>query len=174
MLKEYEYFGRTYYVSDEGNVYNDKMKELKYKYRKETDYYKEVMLSGKQENGKRKRSSKKVHTLVGELFVEKPMSCERLEINHKDNDRKNANANNLEWVTHKQNIQHCIKQGRHKEADWSNSKNPKSKLTKEDVVKIRKLYDEGIGITEIYENLYKDSVTRESVYLIATRKTWKI
>lgn len=45
-----------------------------------------------------------VHALVAEYFLEKPESNEKLEINHKDENPLNNNVNNLEWVTHKENI----------------------------------------------------------------------
>ena len=45
-----------------------------------------------------------IHRLVAETFI--PNSKNRKEVNHKDFNRKNNNVENLEWVTHKENIQH--------------------------------------------------------------------
>ncbi len=52
-----------------------------------------------------------VHALVAKEFVEgyRP----GLEVNHIDYNRKNNSAENLEWVTHEENIQHTIKGHRH-------------------------------------------------------------
>lgn len=47
-----------------------------------------------------------VHRLVAEAFIEKPQIDEKLEVNHKDFNRINNKADNLEWVTHKQNMDH--------------------------------------------------------------------
>jgi hypothetical protein len=52
-----------------------------------------------------KRNNRKafyVHRLVAMAFIEKPENC--TEINHKDCDRKNNHVENLEWVTHQQNM----------------------------------------------------------------------
>jgi hypothetical protein len=55
-------------------------------------------------NGKYVRCS--VHRVVWEAF-NGPIK-DRLEINHKDLNRSNNNLNNLELVTHQQNLQHAI------------------------------------------------------------------
>lgn len=51
-----------------------------------------------------------VHRLVGLMFVKNPKN--KPSLNHKDNNRKNPAASNLEWATNKENIQYCAKQGR--------------------------------------------------------------
>lgn len=43
-----------------------------------------------------------LHRLVAELFVPNPNNLP--EVNHKDEDRGNPNADNLEWCSHKYNI----------------------------------------------------------------------
>jgi hypothetical protein len=53
-----------------------------------------------------KYTKKAVHRMVWETF-NGPISG-RLEINHKDLDRANNRLDNLELVTHQQNIQHAI------------------------------------------------------------------
>ena len=45
-----------------------------------------------------------VHRLVAEAFVPNPNKLS--EVNHIDENTKNNNACNLEWVTHKQNMNH--------------------------------------------------------------------
>ncbi len=53
-----------------------------------------------------KYNRKRVHRVVWEAF-NGPIP-ERLEINHKDLDRANNRLDNLELVTHQQNVQHAI------------------------------------------------------------------
>lgn len=48
--------------------------------------------------------SMSVHRLVAEAFI--PKTSDDLVVNHKDYNRKNNNANNLEWVTQKENLYH--------------------------------------------------------------------
>lgn len=49
-----------------------------------------------------------VHRLVIAYFSEVPKNYNKLQINHKDGNKKNNCIENLEWVTPKQNQQHRI------------------------------------------------------------------
>lgn len=53
--------------------------------------------------------SKLVHRLVAETFIPNPNNLP--QVNHKDGDRTNNNASNLEWVTASYNIQYREKHG---------------------------------------------------------------
>ena len=55
-------------------------------------------------NGDGKNHHEAVHRLVGRAFV--PGYSEKLDINHKDNNRTNNHADNLEWCTRSYNIQY--------------------------------------------------------------------
>lgn len=67
--------------------------------RKDQDGYLQVILhiGGK-------RVTKKVHRLVAEAFVPNPEN--KPEVNHIDEDKENNVAENLEWVTHRENVNH--------------------------------------------------------------------
>lgn len=54
-----------------------------------------------------KQIGKSVHTLVARAFCDGYE--EGLVVNHKDGNKLNNNANNLEWVTPKQNSEHAVK-----------------------------------------------------------------
>lgn len=49
-----------------------------------------------------------VGILVGLAFIPKPNDSDEFEINHKDYNRKNNNVNNLEWLTHADNVRYSV------------------------------------------------------------------
>lgn len=49
----------------------------------------------------------RLHVLVARHFVPNPRNLP--EVNHKDTNKQNPKASNLEWVTHLQNCQHAVK-----------------------------------------------------------------
>lgn len=96
-----------YLIDDTGIVYslykgNELLVPLHYKTDK--DGYKLVNLSRN-----KKIYTKKVHRLVAQTFIPNPNNYP--EVNHKDGDKANNRVENLEWVTHQQNIVHSYKYG---------------------------------------------------------------
>lgn len=87
--------------------------------RENEDGYRTVRLS---KDGVRKQFS--VHSLVAKAFV--AGYFDGAEVNHKDCDRANNIPENLEWVTHADNVQYTILKGRHisQTADYAGEKNP--------------------------------------------------
>ncbi len=65
-----------------------------------------------------------VHVLVAKEFVDG--YNDGLEVNHKNYNRSDNHSNNLEWVTHEENIQYTITGGRHvsQVMDFRGSNNP--------------------------------------------------
>lgn len=80
----------------------------------------------------------RVHTLVGEVFLTKGSghNC----INHKDGNKLNNHVDNLEWTTLGENIKHAVATGL---MDLKGEKHHASKLTKEKVLEMRRLYGTG-------------------------------
>jgi len=66
-------------------------------------------------NGKSK--TYKVHILVGKTFIPNPDN--KPQINHKNGDKTDCRATNLEWVTARENIQHSIDLGLNKIGKFS-------------------------------------------------------
>ena len=69
-----------------------------------TDNGKGYKIVGLTRNGRRQNYY--VHKLVADAFVPNP--SEKTEINHKDFNKANNSAENLEWVTHLENIRYSI------------------------------------------------------------------
>ena len=63
-----------------------------------------------------------IHRLVAEAFLKNDKPEERKEVNHIDFNPKNNVVSNLEWVSHKENMHHSIKNGRFERTEqWLSS-----------------------------------------------------
>ncbi len=85
-----------------------------------------------------------VHRLVALAFVANPQN--KPEINHIDGNKRNAHADNLEWVTPKENREHAWRTGLRDRSDLPVhclEKNHSSKLTVEGVRRMRELRADG-------------------------------
>lgn len=92
----------------------------------------------KKENGDIVKSSKIfVHRLVAMAFIPNPHNYPI--INHIDGNKQNNHYTNLEWGTVKYNNQHAFETGLYKGICGEN--NPKNKISREDVLHIRDLYE---------------------------------
>lgn len=80
----------------------------------------------------------RIHTLVAEHFVEKRLP-EHIWVNHIDGNKLNNHYSNLEWCTPLRNCQHAVETGLH---NLKGEKHPHSKLTKEQVIEMRRLYND--------------------------------
>ena len=85
-------------------------------------------------NGKRQMF--KLHRLIAECYIPNPDN--KPQVNHIDGNKLNNCISNLEWVTCKENIRHAHDNGLSK--GMKGETNHQSKLTKEDVINIRKIY----------------------------------
>jgi len=84
-----------------------------------TDKYPVVKLS----KGKHQTSAR-VHKLVAEAFLEKPNDIEIFEVNHKDFNRENNKVENLEWLTHPENVLRSHSAGRYNKEHYRGEGNP--------------------------------------------------
>lgn len=120
-----------------------------------------------------------VHLYVAHAWVEGYF--EGAEVNHKDFDRTNFNADNLEWVTHSDNIRKSVKDN----ADvWNKSKqgtsNGRSTFSEDQIKDIRKKYESGMSIVDIVKEYHPELKTQKQYHSmwstfadICYGKTWK-
>lgn len=120
-----------------------------------------------------------VHLYVAHAWV--PGYFEGAEVNHKDFDRTNYHADNLEWVTHADNIQYTLDYNYDVVCESSRGENNgRSNFTEDQIREIRRKYDDGMSIADILRLDHPDLVhtkdykSLHSTYAnICHRKTWK-
>jgi hypothetical protein len=156
-IKEYK---NLYSVSNLGRVKAIKKQTKralrKNRIRKECQDRKGYCYYGLIKNGKKKNFGS--HVLVMLTFVgPKPL---KREINHKDGNKKNNKNINLEYVTRSYNQQHAYLNGLHTQKG----------VTKELVLKIRKLFDKGYTVGQLATKFKKGNST---ISYITRRITWK-
>ena len=153
-VKGYE----NYFVSDLGRV---KTKQGRYK---KINYG--ICKYGYLDLWKDNKSKRfRVHRLVAEQFVPNPYNKE--QVNHIDGNKKNNQANNLEWVTPKENIQHAI--NNNLSSIKFGSRNHSAKLTESDVLYIRDVAKKTKTVRELAEQF---NVSTTNIYNIINNKKW--
>lgn len=106
----------------------------------------------------------KVHHLVLEAFIGK--APRGYEAAHLDGNILNNKIDNLMWVTHIENERHKLKHN----TLLRGENHCRSKITKQDVIKIRNLYNIGYSQSEI-SKLFP--ITRRYVGRIVNKECWK-
>lgn len=107
------HIGCRYKVDEHGHCFtmNGKGELVERKWRCNSDGYPVVAACGVGKNGEKIYRNLCVHILVAHSFVDGWF--EGAEVNHKDFNRANPNADNLEWVTHQENIAYSHNAGRY-------------------------------------------------------------
>lgn len=168
-FKDYIFEGQEYKVSNLGRIFG-KRGELKQ--RLNSDGYLEVTM------GANKRTTRRVHRIIAEVFIPNPNNLS--DVNHKDFNRTNNNIDNLEWLSHEDNVKYSsqhnfdvLSKAR------SGENNGRATYTNEQVKHMRALYDTGMSVMDIIKVIYpeldyKDRKNKWSrVKEIVTRKTFK-
>lgn len=81
----------------------------------------------------------RMHSLVASLFIGTDKREVRMTVNHKDGNKLNNNADNLEWITAADNVRHAVRIGLF---NIKGENHPRVKLTKENVIEMRRLRSE--------------------------------
>lgn len=107
-------------------------------------------------NGKARKVS--VHIMVAKAWVHNDNPDLKKWVNHKDGNKSNNNADNLEWVTRSQNQRHAVESG----LITKGSDKYNSVLTDCDVHRICSLLVDGLRVIDISKKVgvTKDLVTR--------------
>ena len=95
----------------------------------------------------------KVHRLVAEAFI--PNLNNKPQVNHIDGDKTNNCVENLEWVTAKENVQHCYKVLGYKGSHFGKlgKDNEQSKIVLQ--IKNNKIIAKFYGLREAAESISK-------------------
>jgi len=102
-----------------------------------------------------------IHRLVAEYFIDNPDN--KATINHIDGNKRNNYADNLEWNTYRENVDHAIMN----KISACGERNGRHKLNWKQIVEIRNSNLSSKELAIIY-NVHKTSIN-----LIKNKKTWK-
>lgn len=106
-------------------------------------------------------NTKSLHILVAKAFIPNPENLP--EVNHKDGNKLNCLPDNLEWGTHKYNMEHAVKNGLRK---YGKSDSTKFKLTEQQVLDIFNSKDRSGILAKKY------GLTKSSIQRIKSGKTY--
>ena len=107
-----------------------------------------------------------IHRLVAMCFIPNPL-C-KPEVNHIDGNKFNNSVENLEWATRKENMIHA--KTHELLGDHTGEKNGRSRLTEQDVIEIRSMFEHGWNKAEIAREF---NVGWTTIQHIINRDTWK-
>ena len=105
-----------------------------------------------------------VHRLVAEHFIDNTES--KAQINHINGIKTDNRVENLEWVSHRENLNHAIKNN----LTLKGEENRNSKLKDVDVIKIHSLLQKGTATKELSETY---NISYSTIYGIRTNIYWK-
>lgn len=159
--KEHEINGAMYIFYEDGRVFGKSGKEIKQHPDKGDGYA--CFTAGRKGHRRKIRT----HRMIALLFVDNPSGLP--EVDHKDSNRMNPAAYNLEWVSHQENIRRAKEKGNYC-GRYEGEKNPRAKLSEVKVRLIRQEYANGITQQQI-SNRY--DVPWSTVHNIVNNITWK-
>ena len=110
-----------------------------------------------------------VHRLVAKAFIPNPEN--KCTVNHIDGDKTNNRVENLEWATHKENLEHALVTGLRPPIEGAY--NHFAKLNEDEVRYIRSHYKKNCKEYGAQALARKFNISRESVVRIVNRQTYR-
>lgn len=111
----------------------------------------------------------KAHRLVAMAFIPNPLN--KPQVNHINGIKTDNRVENLEWCTASENRIHALKTGLANSSNGINQGN--SKLTNEQVLKIRELALHGMNSIQIRKEIGIENFCKSQICDIIKRKAWK-
>ena len=150
----------NYYATEDGKIWSEYSNKF-ISTREDKDGYLKVRLASSDFPSGRWTAS--VHRLILSTFSPVP-DMSKLQVNHKDGNKKNNDISNLEWVTCKENILHACKNNLRAKINGS------AKLTPDNVRQICERLSNG----DTNVNIAKDyGVHPDTIGKIRQKKSWK-
>lgn len=156
--KDIEGYEGLYMVSNKGRIKSLERRVWNYTKRarimRTCDNGHSYLSVGLTDKEKKKHKHVYVHILVATAFIPNPRGCK--EVNHKDFDKSNNCAENLEWVTRQENVLHYRQSAYERRVEEKKN----AKLFVKSVKRLRELrdpvlsrYASGMTMREIHEDL---------------------
>ena len=162
-MKQYIYNGilTDYLVSSDGNIYSMKSNKFISQFKNKGGYLNvHIYIKGRE-------VKRGVHCMVAETFIPNPDN--KPQVNHKDGNKLNNNATNLEWCTQSENNTHALVNGLRKAP--SGEKVHFAKYTEKQVRKAcRMMASDNYDLNEIAD---KTGIPEKTLSEIRAGSIWK-
>ncbi len=153
--KKVIYDDAEYTIYEDGRIFNSKGRQLKWSYNRYG--YPFVSL---------RKSNMLVHRLVAKAFVPNPNGYP--VVDHKDSNRGNPHASNLDWVTTAENNRRAAAKG-----VYRGERHSTAKLKEVDVIRIKYAAKyQGLNARQIAEK-YRFPVSQRTIEYIIKGQRWK-
>lgn len=155
--KKLKLYDATYTIFNDGTVIGPSGKVLKQ--RKDKDGYLYFLCCG----GKKHFFT---HRAVAMCFVHNPDPTTKTEVDHKDNNRANPTADNLQWLSHAENIRKAAENG-----SYSGERNSHAILNRYEAIFVKEACKLGI-VRKILAKQF--GISCYAISDLVRGKTWKM